>query len=396
MSYHKTLGSTCIIAGTSIGAGMLALPLVTESMGFLLSLVFMIIVWGLANYSALLIAEACCACPQANTLHDMAGKLLGRPGQLVAIVAMLGLFYALCAAYITEGAIHFSALLIKCNITLSHSQSSCFLAVLMGCVVYLGISILDIVNRILFLLMIVALVMVFIGLLPNVHNEYLLVDRKLSYYGFIVAIPVLYTSFGYHGSLPTVINYLDHKPKAFRMAIVCGGLIPLVIYVLWQMVVFGSLAPQEINTVTSVEFLVQSLHHVAGFMWFHDVVNYFAILALGTSFLGVMLGLFEYLLEACQGRSKKKIRLYVVLLTLLPPLSIAIYAPESFIFTLGYAAVGLVVLAIYLPVCMVVKVRKMDMNSSGYHVSGGVLGMLVAILLGTCVVLFQIGITLFM
>ncbi len=44
----KTIGSTLLVAGTTIGAGMLALPLVSATTGFIPTLGMMIVVWALA------------------------------------------------------------------------------------------------------------------------------------------------------------------------------------------------------------------------------------------------------------------------------------------------------------------------------------------------------------
>lgn len=57
MTQSKLLGSTLIIAGTTIGAGMLALPLASAGIGFSTSLMIMLGLWMLMAFTALLMVE---------------------------------------------------------------------------------------------------------------------------------------------------------------------------------------------------------------------------------------------------------------------------------------------------------------------------------------------------
>ena len=54
---NRTLGSILIVAGTTIGAGMLAMPLASAGVGFGVTLVLLISLWALMCYTALLLLE---------------------------------------------------------------------------------------------------------------------------------------------------------------------------------------------------------------------------------------------------------------------------------------------------------------------------------------------------
>ena len=54
---NKTLGSALIIAGTSIGAGMLAMPLTSAGIGFGFTAALLFGLWLLLAYSGLLFVE---------------------------------------------------------------------------------------------------------------------------------------------------------------------------------------------------------------------------------------------------------------------------------------------------------------------------------------------------
>src|SRR5437879_6258710 len=100
----KTLGSILIVAGTAIGAGMLATPIITAAAGFSYAALLMILLWGIMCISALLVTEATLAFPAGyNGFITMAHATLGRSGQALCWLAFLGLLYALSAAYISGG-----------------------------------------------------------------------------------------------------------------------------------------------------------------------------------------------------------------------------------------------------------------------------------------------------
>jgi tyrosine-specific transport protein len=87
-------------------------------------------------------------------------------------------------------------------------------------------------------------------------------------------------------------------------------------------------------------------------------VHLFADLALATSFLGVALGLFDYLADLFQRKNSPGGRLQSGAITFLPPLAFALFYPRGFVMALGYAGVALAVLALMLPSLLVMKSRK--------------------------------------
>lgn len=104
----SVLGSTALIAGTTVGAGILALPAVTLPSGVVPSTVLLVAVWLYTLVSGLLIAEV-----TLNTMRlvgrpslgllIMVEKTLGKAGARVAGGAYLFLHYALLVAYVSQG-----------------------------------------------------------------------------------------------------------------------------------------------------------------------------------------------------------------------------------------------------------------------------------------------------
>lgn len=392
MNKSKVLGSTLIIAGTTIGAGMLALPLASAGIGFTTSLIIMIALWALMAYTALLMIEVHQHADQDATLHTLANQFLGIKGKWVASFAMMFLFYALCAAYIAGGGAQFAQRIATFSgVEVSPTTSTVLFTLLVAAVVTIGTATVDKVNRVLFSIKIIAMVMVLTFLAPNVTESYLLsmpVEQGL----VIAAIPVIFTSFGFHGSIPAIVNYLDGHTPSLRKAILIGSAIPLVIYVFWQVVTLGVVNQSQLLENQGLSSLISTLATTVHRSNLAHTIGIFADLALLTSFLGVSLGLFEFLGDKINKSGNGGSRVLVGLVTFLPPMGFALFYPQGFIAALGYAAIALVVLAIFLPILMVKKARQQTSTQS-YQVLGGNVGLIVTSCVGVVIVTAQALIT---
>ncbi len=392
---NRLIGSALIIAGTSLGAGMIAMPLATAVIGFWPALLLMLFNWALATYSGLLVAEVCLACPGTTSLYGAAGQLLGRPGQLIASLATLFLPYALCAAYITGAAGHLNGSLAHWfSIDLPQGFSAIGVTALFAGVIVISTSSVDLVTRALFMLKVIMLVMLIGLLLPKVEPAYLN-TMPVSDGVVWAALPLFFTSFGFQATVPSIVRYLENQPASIRPAVIMGSTLPLIVYLLWVMATNGVLPQNNLVDMRTnqdpVSALVIALSQFGGSVWISSGANLFAVLALATSFTGVSLGLFDYLSEACRRSDTFRGRLQTAVITFIPPLLVALYFPDSFITVLGFAAIVLVVLAIALPVAMAYMLYKRQ--SIGSRRLGGRTGIYVLMpVAGILIVLTQCAI----
>lgn len=389
MNKSKIFGSMLIIAGTTIGAGMLALPLAASGLGFGMASVIMLLIWSLMTYTALLMIEVHQHAPIDATLHTLAHKLLGRKGQVIASFSMMFLFYALCAAYIAGGGEQMHSKLTSWfGLDLPMQAGAVIFTLLIGAVVAIGTRSVDLINRSLFSLKLIALVVMLFLLLPHVSVENL-VELPVHQGLVLASLPVIFTSFGFHGSIPSVVRYLGKDTKALRWIIVVGSSLPLMVYVLWMLASQGVLPQQELMASQSLNGFIGSLSRILENPMIASAVSIFADLALATSFLGVSLGLFDFISDLLKRSAKPSHRLQVGLVTFLPPLGFALFYPQGFITALGYAAFALVILAVFLPVAMVAAQRKQQ-GLEGYRVKGGNLGLAAAALAGVLIISVQL------
>ncbi|HIF9072609.1 TPA: aromatic amino acid transport family protein [Photobacterium damselae] len=394
MSFNKTFGSMLIIAGTTIGAGMLALPLASAGLGFTTSILIMIGMWALMSYTALLMLEVHQYADKSATLHTLAYKLLGRKGQVIASGAMLFLFYALCAAYIAGGGAQLHQKIQSLHVDIAPQIATVVFTFVIASVVAIGTHSVDIVNRVLFTAKIIAMAVMLALLLPQVKSHNLL-EMPMQQGLIISALPVVFTSFGFHGSIPSIVRYLGLNIPNLKKVMIFGSALPLIVYLLWQLATQGILSQSELLANTDLTQFINALSQRLHNPLVGQSVSLFADLALATSFLGVSLGLFDFLADTLRRKATLAGRVQTACVTFIPPLAFALFYPQGFIMALGYAAIALVILAIFLPVAMVWQQRKLQVNltqknSTHYRVIGGKSALIAVIVIGIIIILSQL------
>src|SRR3990167_3066784 len=139
----KLLGSILLIVGTSIGAGMLALPIATAQLGFVGSLILLFSCWFVMTAGAFLILEVNLWLPQNSNLVSMAKATIGPLGQIISWITYLLLLYSLLCAYIAGGSDLFHNLFVASQIPIPTWGASLLFTLLFGFIVYLGIRSVD-------------------------------------------------------------------------------------------------------------------------------------------------------------------------------------------------------------------------------------------------------------
>nr|WP_269134950.1 tyrosine transporter TyrP [Pseudescherichia vulneris] len=384
-----------IVAGTTIGAGMLAMPLAAAGVGFGVTLALLFCLWGLMCYTALLLLEVYQHVPADTGLGTLARRYLGRYGQWATGFSMLFLMYALTAAYMSgAGELLASSLSEWLNLSVSPATGVMLFTLVAGGVVCIGTSLVDLFNRFLFSAKLIFLIVMLVLLMPHVHKVNLLtlpLEKGLA----LSAIPVIFTSFGFHGSVPSIVSYMNGNVQKLRWVFITGSAIPLVAYIFWQLATLGSIDSTTffglMANSAGLNGLLQALRDVVASPHVELAVHLFADLALATSFLGVTLGLFDYLADLFNRRNTAMGRLQTGAITFLPPLAFALFYPRGFVMALGYAGVALAVLALLIPSLLAWQSRKHSPQSN-YRVRGGKPALLLVLFCGLAVIAIQCGI----
>ena len=357
---NKTVGSTLLVAGTMIGAGMLAMPLTSAGIGFGATLFLLLGLWTLLTFSALLFVELYQTAPSDAGIGTLAEQYFGRPGRIVSTAVLIVFLYALIAAYISGG----GSLLTDTLPTIVDRDITSKVAVLIftlffGAFIIIGTH--------------------------SVDKMAMPIDNAL----IISASPVFFTAFGFHGSIPSLNKYLGGNVKALRISILVGSGITLFAYILWQLSTHGLLTQNEFLQIlqqdATLNGLVTATLTITQSSMMANAVKIFSTLALITSFLGVGLGL----LECIEDLLKRSFNIHtgrfsLGLMTFIPPIVFALFYPQGFILALGYAGQMFAFYAVVLPVSLVWKARRIHPNLP-YKVWGGKVTLMLVLILGVII-----------
>lgn len=392
----RFFGALLLVAGTTIGAGTLALPMAVAELGFIWASVAIFAMWALMYYTSLLTLELNFAYGSGQSLGYLANWLFGRRLQIFTTGVLVYLFYVLLAAYIAGGT---SIIKTLWEYFFKAEPSVQFLMIgftsALALVIALKTCILDYGNRFFFCLkMVLFLGMVFM-LYPVANLENLPINSSIILRAIPLALPVIFTSFGFHGSIPSLINFCNKDLPTLKRALLWGSLLPAALYIVWLGLTVGVLSLPELLHAKQQGFelgkFVQTLGQKATLTNVHLASWGFALLAIVTSFLGVGWGLFDFFQEFTSKASFPKWK--ASLLTFLLPLLIAGLYPKAFIAALGFAAIALSILAVILPVALVIQLRRkvsLQRKTKSYETPGGIVSLSIVGLIGIGVIVLEV------
>ncbi|WP_351060773.1 aromatic amino acid transport family protein, partial [Psychrobacter sp. TB20-MNA-CIBAN-0197] len=73
-----------------------------------------------------------------------------------------------------------------------------------------------------------------------------LLEMPVEQGSILSAIPVIFTSFGFHGSIPSIVKYVGVEIKVLRKVMIAGAALPLVIYIFWQLLSQGIMSQADL------------------------------------------------------------------------------------------------------------------------------------------------------
>lgn len=369
----RFIGGILLIVGTSIGGGMLALPVANAATGFWQSSLFLLLCWAIMTLGALFILEANLYLPPGKHMVSMAAATLGVPGLFLAWLSYLFLLYTLLAAYISGGADVFGNLFSKIGIPINEWQASILFTMLFGLVVYGGIRRVDLLNRGLMFGKLAVYLILVVLIAPHIKFNHFEGGEFQYITGTVM---ILITSFGFAIIVPNLRDYFNDDVKVLKQVVLIGSLIPLLCYIAWDAVIMGSLSSHGerglialMHDERTTSALATLLSDTVQNNVISSLFNFFTSICMLTAFLGVSLCLISFLADGLKMTQEGKQGLGLFLLTFIPPLLIVIYYPGAYIHALSYAGIFCVILLLLLPALMTLYGRKKF--SSRYQVPGG-------------------------
>ena len=396
------LGGSMIIAGTAIGAGMLANPTSMSGIWFVGSLVMFLFTWFYTVVAGLMLMEVNLHFPKGANLNTMVTQLLGKGWNIANGLAVAFTLYILTYAYITSGGGITENLLhrIVPELGISHRESSLLFCFALALFVSISTKAVSRLSTILIAGMIIAFFLSTTSLLSSVRPSVLLdttAQKESSYILYLLsALPMCLVSFGYHVCLPSLVSYYNKKSRLVIQSILIGTGIAFLIYILWQMAVQGNLPREQFAPVIAkggdVAALLAALSTYIPTQTIGIVLDFFAYMAIASSFLGVTLGLFDYITDLLQWGNSLWGRIKTALVTFLPPLMMSLFYPYGFVTAITYAGVAVSFSSIMISALMVRSSRKKFPEATTYRTFGGTPLIYFIIIIGILNIVIQIGI----
>lgn len=334
--FFRVLSGTFLIAGTMIGAGMLGIPLVTAACGFVPACVITCIVWFFMLCTGLLFLEASLWLPDGCHVLSITEAFFGKIGRYVSGAMFIFLYYCLMIAYIAAGGPLLGSGFAGLGMSLGGIQSLALFMLLFGGIVTIGPKSIDRVNIILSVSMIVAWFVLLGSGGSEVRFDYL---ASKNWSKVMLAMPILFSAFGFHNLIPSLCTYLRRDKRALRHAIWWGSILPLVVYLVWQWLIIGAI-PKELiaQALREGKPITAIFQAVTGEGFFVMMGRFFSFFAIATSVLGVSFSLVDFLGDGC-GIEKRTgwRRLILSAAVFVPPFIFAVLNPQIFATALGVA-----------------------------------------------------------
>lgn len=341
--------------------------------------------------TALLLLEVSLWMEEGVHVITMSSRLLGPVGKWVSWILYLFICYASLVAYTAGGGVQIvNSLYSFFDITLSKELGCLIFMILFGSVIYLGSIFVGRVNAILFIAMVAAYIAL-VGMgVDEVKPDLLTTSNwKVAW----LALPLLLTSFSFQTMVPSLTPYLHRHAASLRKAIVWGTSIALLVYVIWQALILGIVPVQGeeglLDALIKGEPATSFLRtHVHG-PYIASIAEYFAFFALVTSFLGIALGLFDFLSDGLHIKERGWGQVLLAILVVVPTYLFAAYYDRAFLIALDLTGgFGDAILNGIIP-CLMVWMGRYKLGYKGIEmVAGGKKALLVILTFYVLTVIF--------
>lgn len=374
MPFSKIIGSIFLLMGTLIGGGILAIPLVTSGSSFLTAATLLTFMWLLMLICGFLFLEVNLAFANSDiNFSSMAYYTLGKVGKTITAISYLILLYSLVGAYVSAGGSLLSSLLKLMHINVPTLMCSFGFVIILGYAVFHGIKTVDYLNRFFFSIKGVLLVLVIALSISKINFSNLILATHSSKY-LLAAAPIYLSAFGYHILIPPLSKYLNYDIKSIKKVLFLGSFFTWLLYIFWLAVTMGvipldgflTLAKQNGSVGEFILLFCSFLKSRA----IETFIQAFANITVITCFLGVSLGLFDFLFDFLKKQKNIQGKLQILVFTFLPPMIFVMFYPKGFILALGNAAICVAFSHVMLPALMVYKLRQKEIKSP-YNVKGG-------------------------
>ncbi|MDR0595280.1 MAG: hypothetical protein LBF94_01085 [Puniceicoccales bacterium] len=356
---RQKLNAIFLLAGTAIGSGMLSLPIILSKIDTIPMVILMLIFTALTYFSAIVRAELNFQSSASNSLEGISLLFSGPKVAWISKVSIRLLFFALLSAYI-----YGLSDILSVQLKVSPRLMMCCIACAVFALLAYSEKLLLLLNRWLFAALLVVVLVIMLIMAAHVDRSILLVPTRRSVHlgDLTIIAPILFTSFGFHGTIPSVTKLCRNDVRIVKLACLWGSVIPACVYTIWtasSLCLLKSRVPEQFQNLASGSVnlgeFIATLSNITNLPIIGTIIWVIATLAIVTSIFGVGLSLVDDL--QAQRSQNHHARILICGITIIPPLLIAIIVPNAFIQVLAFAGLLLVVIAFLVPTFLFFKAK---------------------------------------
>lgn len=387
----SVFGGACIIASVCVGAGMLGQPSAGSGAWTIWTVLVLLLTMAVMTLSGAMLLESYKKYDLRASFNTVTKDVLGKQVNAINNLAVYFVGGILLYAYITS-----LGLILQELLGLDSKIASVLFVLVFGGFVWHSTRAVDRISVILIVFMVLSFAFSIFGLTVNISFDTLFDTQSTNDSGYfkfaMMMLPVALTSFGYHHSVSSMRAYYGEEKKAAK-AIFYGTLISLLLYIVWVASIFGNLPRDQFAPIIAsdgnVDVLLKTLGGVIDSASVKHTLNAFSMAAILSSFIGVGLGVFDFLADFFGFQNDRAGRTKSYLVTFFPPLLMSILFPFGFVTAIGYAGAVATIWTCIIPALLVYKVRQQG-SQQGFNVGGGNVLIGSVILFGMLVALFHL------
>jgi len=357
---QKTLGGAFLVVGTTIGAGMLSLPLITAACGLWLSIILIILSWSVMYFTSLKLIRLCENQSLGVNYTSLIKSSMPIPLQVIFTIVYLLLLYALMSAYTTQGASLVAVVSATKKIPVAIDV---IIFVLIFGMIILNTKLSDYINRSFVSIKIIFYTLCILSMLfyLKINN---MISGPISLYAIIFAWPTLLPSFGFQNIIPVLYEYQKGDTLAIKRSVLIGSLIVLIIYIMWLFVCLSILPQHGLNGYgdifaqgNTLESFIATISNSIHNSFINTFLAIFINISVITSFICAGLSLYHYIKDTFKRCGYELNKTFGFVLTFTPPFCFTTFYPKGFILALQYAAIFAVIIFVFTPIYLDIKNR---------------------------------------
>jgi len=366
---RKILNSVLLIAGTSIGTGLLSLPISAVSLGMPMTLLSIGIIYWLAYQTSMMVVDLNIFNQNPMAIVELSRKYGGRTCFGLTMLSFYLLSFGLLAVY-------FSCVSDTLSTALVLSPKG--VMIVCACSLFLLLN-LHIEKFAAFNSLCVTLLLGSVACALFCFQSHSVAQSTFQMGEWVRFMPIVMTAFGMQTLCPQLYTYLDRDRKRIQIALLLGLLVPAIVYLVWihKTLSCAAMDPAFLAKLqshqASIGEFIQFLCDATNSVWLSGILKFLTLFAVITSMIGVAIGLLHSLRMLCPEWLAKVVLCLV-------PLVVNWFVANAFLRILSFGGLMMIIFAIVTPYWCV---RKQNLKDPKRQYS-------LCLLLGVTVTVFEV------